>query len=69
MSEINLTKFGMVETVVTALEDEFNVHIKKYLKKREFLVLIVCVILFFLALPNICPVICVFVVKKLDEPS
>jgi hypothetical protein len=47
----------MVETVVTAIEDEFNVHVKKYFKKREFLVLAVCVVLFFLALPNICPVI------------
>jgi solute carrier family 6 GABA transporter-like protein 6/8/11/12/13 len=46
----------MVETVITALEDEFNVHIKKFIKKREILVLVVCAFLFFLSLPNICPV-------------
>jgi solute carrier family 6 GABA transporter-like protein 6/8/11/12/13 len=46
----------MVETVITALEDEFNVYIKRWIKRREILVLIVCFILFLLSLPNICPV-------------
>jgi solute carrier family 6 GABA transporter-like protein 6/8/11/12/13 len=45
----------MVETVITALEDEFQHHIKKVFKKRELLVLIVCCGLFLLALPNLCP--------------
>lgn len=46
----------MVETVVTTIEDEFHLKVKKYIKKREILVLIVCVFTFFLSLPNICPV-------------
>lgn len=52
----NFFKFTMVETVVTTIEDEFHLKVKKYIKKREILVLIVCVFTFFLSLPNICPV-------------
>ncbi len=50
------SQFTMVETVITALEDEFNVHIKKVIPKREILVLVVCFVLLLLSLPNICPV-------------
>ncbi len=46
----------MVETVVTTIEDEFKVPVKKYLKRKEFLVLVVCIITFLLSLPNLCPV-------------
>jgi hypothetical protein len=41
---------------VTAIEDEFGVHVKKYLKRREVLVLVVCFITFCLSMPNLCPV-------------
>ena len=51
------SQFTMVETLVTTINDEFGFYVKKYLKRREFLVLIICVILFCLCLPNICPVI------------
>ncbi len=47
----------MIETVVTAIEDEFGVQVKKYLKRRELLVLMVCLITFLLSMPNLCPVI------------
>lgn len=49
------SQFTMIETVVTAIEDEFGVQVKKYLKRREVLVLIVCFITFLLSLPNLCP--------------
>lgn len=47
----------MVETVVTTIEDEFKIHVKKYIKKREILVFLVCFFTLFLSIPNICPVI------------
>jgi SNF family Na+-dependent transporter len=50
------SQFTMVETVVTTIEDEFRVQVRKYFKRREFLVLAICVLTFFLSLPNICPV-------------
>jgi SNF family Na+-dependent transporter len=50
------SQFTMVETVVTTIEDEFKVQVRKYFKRKEFLVLTVCVITFLLSLPNICPV-------------
>lgn len=46
----------MVETVVTTIEDEFGYYVKKVFKRKEILVLVVCVVLFFLSMPNICPV-------------
>ncbi|CAF0789248.1 unnamed protein product [Brachionus calyciflorus] len=49
------SQFTMVETVVTTIEDEFNVQVKKYIKRREILVFLVCFFTFFLSLPNICP--------------
>ena len=45
----------MIETVVTTIEDEFNVHIKKYFKRRELLVLSVILVTFLLSIPNLCP--------------
>jgi solute carrier family 6 (neurotransmitter transporter, taurine) member 6 len=50
------SQFTMVETLVTTINDEFNFYVKKYLKRKEFLVLIVCVFTFFLCIPNLCPV-------------
>jgi solute carrier family 6 GABA transporter-like protein 6/8/11/12/13 len=49
------SQFTQVETLVTTLEDEFCHFYKKYLKRREFTVLLACMILFFLSLPNLCP--------------
>jgi solute carrier family 6 GABA transporter-like protein 6/8/11/12/13 len=46
----------MVETVVTTIEDEFGPKIKKFIKRRELLVAIVCFLTFFLSFPNLCPV-------------
>ena len=46
----------MVETVVTTIEDEFKIYVKKYIRKREILVFLVCFFTFFLTIPNICPV-------------
>jgi solute carrier family 6 GABA transporter-like protein 6/8/11/12/13 len=46
----------MVETVVTTIEDEFGPKLKKFIKRRELLVAIVCFITFFLSFPNLCPV-------------
>jgi len=51
------SQFTMVETVVTTIEDEFGFYFKKYLKRKEYLALIVCLFTFFLCLPCICPVI------------
>jgi len=50
----------MVETVVTTIEDEFGIYMKKIFRKREVLVLIVSVVTFFLAIPNLCPVSIIF---------
>ena len=55
----------MVETVITAIEDRFEFEIKKYFKRREILVLIVCAGLFLLSLPNLCPVKNIFIQKKI----
>lgn len=49
------SQFTMVETVVTTIEDEFEFFFKKYLKRKEWLALIVCLFTFFLCLPCICP--------------
>lgn len=50
------SQFTMVETVITTIEDELNYYVKKYLKRKEVLVLLVCLVTFLLCLPNICPV-------------
>ena len=50
------SQFTMVETVITAIEDEFGTHIKRFIKRREMLVFLVCFGTFFLSFPNLCPV-------------
>ena len=50
------SQFTMVETVITAIEDEFGTRLRRYVKRREMLVMLVCFGTFFLSLPNLCPV-------------
>ena len=57
----------MVETVVTTIEDEFGPKIKKFIKRRELLVAIVCFLTFFLSFPNLCPVIFFFNLKFINK--
>lgn len=47
------SQFAGVEVVVTAIQDHFALQIKKYLKRKELLVLIVCIVSFMAGLPNI----------------
>lgn len=47
----------MVEVVVTSLADAYSKSIKKWLKKHEILVLIVCFLSFLLGLPNVTEVL------------
>lgn len=49
------SQFTMVDTVITTIEDEFGIKLKRFYRKREILVLIVCIITFFLSLPTLCP--------------
>ena len=46
----------MVETVASTIEDEFNIHVKKYFKRKEILVLVVCAVTAVLSIPTLCPV-------------
>ncbi|CAF5097553.1 unnamed protein product [Rotaria magnacalcarata] len=41
------SQFTMVEVIVTTIEDEFNYHFRKYVKRQEYLVMIVCALTFF----------------------
>lgn len=47
------SQFATVEVIVTSLTDAFPNWIKKYLRRHEFLVLIVCIVSFLLGIPNI----------------
>ncbi|CAI9744316.1 sodiumchlorideine-likedependent and chloride-dependent GABA transporter ine-like [Octopus vulgaris] len=47
------SQFAGVEVVVTALQDHFAPQIKKYLKRKELLVLLVCLLSFLGGLPNV----------------
>ena len=46
-------QFAMVEVVNTCLTDAFNGRLLKFFKRKEFLVLFVCVIAFLLGIPNL----------------
>jgi len=48
------SQFTMVDTVITTIEDEFEVSLKKFYKRREFLVLGVCIFTFFCGIPLVC---------------
>lgn len=45
----------MVETVASTIEDEFKIHVKKYIKKKEIVVLLVCIVTGLLSIPTLCP--------------
>ncbi|XP_074641090.1 sodium- and chloride-dependent GABA transporter ine-like [Tubulanus polymorphus] len=47
------SQFCMVEVICTTLQDQLGDKAKKYLKRKEIVVLIVCIIAFLLGLPNI----------------
>lgn len=47
------SQFATVEVIVTSLTDAFPNWIKKYLRRHEFLVLIICIVSFLLGLPNV----------------
>ena len=40
----------MVEVVVTTIEDEFNLHVRKYFKRKEYLAIVVCLLTFLIGL-------------------
>lgn len=47
------SQFATVEVVVTSLKDSFGPAIRRYLKRHELLVLVVCLVTFLCGLPNI----------------
>uniref|UniRef100_A0A671LAB7 Transporter n=1 Tax=Sinocyclocheilus anshuiensis TaxID=1608454 RepID=A0A671LAB7_9TELE len=47
------SQFAMVEVMVTSLLDSYSKPILKYLKRKEFLVLVVCGAAFLLGIPNV----------------
>ncbi|XP_060075999.1 sodium- and chloride-dependent GABA transporter ine-like [Ylistrum balloti] len=47
------SQFASVEVIVTTLNDHFGKQVKKYLKRKEVLVFIVCAFSFLCGLPNV----------------
>ncbi|KAK3084341.1 hypothetical protein FSP39_011857 [Pinctada imbricata] len=47
------SQFASTEVIVTTISDHFAPQVKKYLKKKEVLVIIVCFISFLFGLPNV----------------
>lgn len=47
------SEFASVEVIVTAINDHFAPQVKKYLKRKEVLVAIVCFVSFLCGLPNV----------------
>ncbi|XP_078278940.1 sodium- and chloride-dependent GABA transporter ine [Rhinoraja longicauda] len=47
------SQFAMVEVMVTSLMDAHSDHLLKYLKRKEFVVLAVCVVAFLMGIPNV----------------
>ena len=45
-------QFASVEVIVTTIQDHFSPQVKKYLKRKEILVVIVCLVSFLCGLPN-----------------
>ena len=46
-------QFASVEVIVTMIQDHFGDAVKKYLRRKEVLVLVVCIVSFLCGLPNI----------------
>ena len=46
-------QFDSVEVIVTTIQDHFGDAVQKYLRRKEVLVLLVCVVSFLCGLPNI----------------
>ncbi|XP_071181491.1 sodium- and chloride-dependent GABA transporter ine-like isoform X2 [Mytilus edulis] len=47
------SQFCSTEVIVTTIYDHFGYYVKKYLKRKEFLVIIVCSVSFLCGLPNV----------------
>ncbi|XP_051891271.1 sodium- and chloride-dependent GABA transporter ine isoform X3 [Pristis pectinata] len=47
------SQFAMVEVMVTSLMDSQSKHLLKYLRRKEFVVLAVCMVAFLLGIPNV----------------
>ncbi|ESO97261.1 hypothetical protein LOTGIDRAFT_115105 [Lottia gigantea] len=47
------SQFASVEVIVTTIQDHFSPQVRKYLKRKEVLVLIVCFVSFLFGLPNV----------------
>lgn len=47
------SEFASVEVIVTTIQDHFSPQVKKYLKRKEVLVVVVCLVSFLCGLPNI----------------
>ncbi|XP_060560453.1 sodium- and chloride-dependent GABA transporter ine-like [Ruditapes philippinarum] len=47
------SQFASVEVIVTTIQDHFAPQVKKYLRRKELLVLVVCVVSFLCGLPNV----------------
>ncbi|KAL3857828.1 hypothetical protein ACJMK2_012460 [Sinanodonta woodiana] len=47
------SEFASVEVIVTTIQDHFHVQVKKYLKRKEFLVILVCLVSYLCGLPNV----------------
>ena len=51
------SQFATVEVIVTSLKDAFGAWVRRYLKRNEVLVLLVCLVSVLCGLPNIFQVI------------
>ncbi|MGH0167777.1 UNVERIFIED_CONTAM: hypothetical protein FKN15_053669 [Acipenser sinensis] len=58
------SQFAMVEVMVTSLMDGIGSCILKYLKRKEFAVLLVCTTAFLLGIPHVMQIILVFTVLQ-----
>ncbi|KAK3595742.1 hypothetical protein CHS0354_025370 [Potamilus streckersoni] len=47
------SEFASVEVIVTTIQDHFHMQVKKYLKRKEVLVIVVCLVSYLCGLPNV----------------
>jgi len=50
-------QFASVEVIITTIQDHFSFQVKKYLKRKEILVLVVCLVSYVCGLPNVTQVL------------